>query len=58
MLKEIEILFHRGGPRPWLTEPGDRLLDAKMHELEQKGEKRVGVDEERLEYEEKNSSVV
>ncbi|KAI4199157.1 MAG: hypothetical protein LQ350_004787 [Teloschistes chrysophthalmus] len=40
-LEEIEVLFSKGGPRPWKTRPGDSLLDAKIqqvHELQQKGE--------------------
>ncbi|KAI4146043.1 MAG: hypothetical protein L6R39_003617 [Caloplaca ligustica] len=40
-LEEIEILFSKGGPRPWKTRPGDSLLDARIaqvEELQQKGE--------------------
>ncbi|KAI4228780.1 MAG: hypothetical protein L6R36_001380 [Xanthoria steineri] len=40
-LEEIEILFSKGGPKPWNTRPGDSLLDAKIAQVEesqQKGE--------------------
>lgn len=43
-LEEIEMLFSKGGPRPWNTRPGDSMLDAKVahvEELQQKGE-RIG----------------
>ncbi|KAI4123562.1 MAG: hypothetical protein LQ338_005215, partial [Usnochroma carphineum] len=40
-LEEIELLFSKGGPRPWKTKPGDSLLDAKIAQvqgLQQNGE--------------------
>ncbi|KAL9054684.1 MAG: hypothetical protein Q9206_003445 [Seirophora lacunosa] len=33
-LEEIEVLFSRGGPRPWNTRPGHSLLDAKIAQVE------------------------
>ncbi|KAL8684853.1 MAG: hypothetical protein Q9224_006100 [Gallowayella concinna] len=39
-LEEIELLFSKGGPKPWNTRPGDSLLDAKVaqvEDLQQKG---------------------
>ncbi|KAL8838874.1 MAG: hypothetical protein Q9205_000281 [Flavoplaca limonia] len=40
-LEEIEVLFSKGGPRPWNTRSGDSLLDikiAQVQETQQKGE--------------------
>ncbi|KAL9636008.1 MAG: hypothetical protein Q9204_002408 [Flavoplaca sp. TL-2023a] len=34
-LEEIEVLFSKGGPRPWNTRPGDSLLDVKIAQLQE-----------------------
>lgn len=55
-LEEIEILFQRGGPRPWNTKPGNSLLDAKIQEFQSRGKGGGvigGTEEERAEYAEK-----
>jgi Sugar (and other) transporter len=32
-LEEIEILFSKGGPRPWHTKPGQSRLDAEIQAI-------------------------
>jgi lysylphosphatidylglycerol synthetase-like protein (DUF2156 family) len=58
-LEEIELLFRRGGPRPWHTKPGNSLLDQKILDM-QAGHKQGGIaagtEEERMEYGEKSSA--
>jgi len=56
-LEEIEIMFRKGGPKPWHTKPGDSLLDQKILEMESGGKKEGGIaagsEEERMEFGEK-----
>ncbi|KAL8998723.1 MAG: hypothetical protein Q9169_002278 [Polycauliona sp. 2 TL-2023] len=44
-LEEIEVLFSKGGPRPWNTRPGDSLLDAKIQQVEESRHKGGHMDE-------------
>ena len=39
-LEEIEVLFSKGGPRPWNTRPGDGLLDVKIAQVQETQQKR------------------
>jgi len=61
-LEEIEILFRKGGPKPWKTKPGDSLLDQRILEMSAHGGKTGGIaegmEEERMEYSEKNAGAV
>ncbi|KAL8758564.1 MAG: hypothetical protein Q9199_001372 [Rusavskia elegans] len=38
-LEEIELLFSKGGPKPWNTKPGDSLLDAKIAQVAESQQK-------------------
>jgi len=62
-LEEIEIMFRKGGPRPWHTKPGGSLLDQKILEVQAGGRKESsgiagGTEEERMEYGEKRAENV
>lgn len=58
-LEEIEVMFQKGGPRPWHTKPGDSLLDQRILDV-QAGHKEGGIangtEEERMEFGEKSSA--
>lgn len=56
-LEEIELLFAKGGAKPWKTRPGVGLLDDRVSDVKS-GAGIGGVQEERLEYGEKGGSVV
>ncbi|KAK6592881.1 High-affinity glucose transporter 12 [Botrytis cinerea] len=53
-LEEIELLFAKGGPKPWKTRPGDSLLDDRVRDVAvgdgKMGVGIGGVQEERVEY--------
>lgn len=52
-LEEIELLFAPGAPRAWKTRPGESLLDERVRDVAEHGDKHVqggGVQEERVEY--------
>ncbi|CZR58457.1 related to high-affinity glucose transporter [Phialocephala subalpina] len=57
-LEEIELMFRKGGPKPWKTKPGDSLLDQRILEVAEHGTKAGGItdgmEEERREFGEKN----
>jgi hypothetical protein len=57
-LEEIEIMFQKGGPKPWKTKPGDSMLDSKVEDIQQHGKTGGvigGTEEERAEYVEKTA---
>ena len=35
-LEEIELLFSKGGPRPWKTKPGDSRLDGEVERVRER----------------------
>jgi Sugar (and other) transporter len=61
-LEEIEMLFQKGGPRPWHTKPGNSLLDQRLLEMEASGRKEGGIagrtEDEKAEFGERNGDSV
>ncbi|TVY82739.1 High-affinity glucose transporter [Lachnellula suecica] len=57
-LEEIELLFQKGGPKPWKTKPGNSLLDTQIQDIRASGKTGGvigGTEEERAEHVEKTA---
>jgi hypothetical protein len=61
-LEEIEMMFRKGGPRPWNTKPGGSSLDERIEDVRQQGKQHqdgiLSGTETTVEYKGKNSEIV